>query len=220
MTCTKKLSSAFTHSAWLRLRGGARRCSHLGDLFLSNSDKSLCLGVHDNYPQNPFFHAAHFKCTPPYGCTPPNRASSPNTLPGFWHVSQLRVLHGHWIIHDLYVMSEWTVRDEWVDCMWWVSGLYVMSEWTVCDEWVDCTWWVSGLCVMSEWTVCDEWVDCAWWVSGIRRVGKNYIYTPYMTIYLIISLPKTPYVHRISYIYMVLAKPNYTWRVNRLRHKG
>jgi len=38
------------------------------------------------------------------------------------------------------------------------------------------------------------------------RVGQNRIYTPYMTIYLVISLPKLPYIHRI---YMVLANPKY-----------
>jgi hypothetical protein len=38
------------------------------------------------------------------------------------------------------------------------------------------------------------------------RVGQNRIYTPYMTIYLMISLPKIPYIHRI---YMVLANPNH-----------
>jgi len=38
------------------------------------------------------------------------------------------------------------------------------------------------------------------------RVVQNRIYTPYMTVYLVISLPKLPYVHRI---YMVLANPNY-----------
>jgi len=36
------------------------------------------------------------------------------------------------------------------------------------------------------------------------RVGQNRIYTPYMTVHLVISLPKIPYVHRI---HMVLANP-------------
>jgi hypothetical protein len=36
------------------------------------------------------------------------------------------------------------------------------------------------------------------------RVGQNRIYTPYMTVYLVISLPKISYIHRI---YMVLANP-------------
>ena len=38
------------------------------------------------------------------------------------------------------------------------------------------------------------------------RVDQNRIYTPYMTVYLMISLPKVPYIHRI---YMVLANPTY-----------
>ena len=40
----------------------------------------------------------------------------------------------------------------------------------------------------------------------MSRVGQNRIYTPYMTVYLMISLPKIPYIHRI---YMVLANPMY-----------
>jgi hypothetical protein len=43
-------------------------------------------------------------------------------------------------------------------------------------------------------------------INGITRVGQNRIYTPYMTIYLMISLPKIPYIHRI---YMVLASPRH-----------
>ena len=35
-------------------------------------------------------------------------------------------------------------------------------------------------------------------------VGQNRIYTSYMTVYLVISLPKIPYTHRI---HMVLANP-------------
>ena len=35
---------------------------------------------------------------------------------------------------------------------------------------------------------------------NIGRVGQNRIHTPYMTVYLVISLPKIPYIHRI-YIY-------------------
>ena len=36
------------------------------------------------------------------------------------------------------------------------------------------------------------------------RVSQNCIYTPYMTVYLVISLSKKPYTHRI---YTVLANP-------------
>jgi len=41
----------------------------------------------------------------------------------------------------------------------------------------------------------------------IHRVGHNRIHTPYMTVYLVISLPKILYIHRI---YMFLANPTYT----------
>ena len=40
----------------------------------------------------------------------------------------------------------------------------------------------------------------------IFRFGQNRIYTPYMTVHLVIFLPKIPYIHRI---YMVLANPMY-----------
>jgi hypothetical protein len=41
----------------------------------------------------------------------------------------------------------------------------------------------------------------------LPRVGQNCIYTYIYTVYLVISKPKIPYVHRI---YMVLANPNPT----------
>ena len=43
-------------------------------------------------------------------------------------------------------------------------------------------------------------------VSLVCRVGQNRISTPYMIVYLVISLPKIPYMHCI---YMVLANPTY-----------
>jgi hypothetical protein len=44
----------------------------------------------------------------------------------------------------------------------------------------------------------------------IGRVGQNRINTPYMTtVYMVISLPKRPYIHRVHiYTYMVLANPS------------
>jgi len=42
--------------------------------------------------------------------------------------------------------------------------------------------------------------------NDMCRVGQNCIYAPYMTVYLVISLPKIPYIHRI---YMVLANPRH-----------
>jgi hypothetical protein len=38
------------------------------------------------------------------------------------------------------------------------------------------------------------------------RVGQNRMYTPYMTVYLVISQPKLPYIHCIC---MVLVNPSY-----------
>jgi hypothetical protein len=43
------------------------------------------------------------------------------------------------------------------------------------------------------------------------RAGQNRIYTPYMTVYMVISLPKIPNTHRI---YMVLANPMYMSHAN------
>ena len=43
-------------------------------------------------------------------------------------------------------------------------------------------------------------------VHNMIRVGQNHIYTPDMTVYLVISLPKIPFIHRI---YMVLANPEH-----------
>jgi hypothetical protein len=40
----------------------------------------------------------------------------------------------------------------------------------------------------------------------VCRVGQNRIYTPYMTVYLVDSLQKIPYMHRI-YIYIYI----YIW---------
>jgi len=42
-------------------------------------------------------------------------------------------------------------------------------------------------------------------VCVMHRVGQNRIYAPYITVHLVISLPKIPYIHRI---YMILANPS------------
>jgi hypothetical protein len=54
-----------------------------------------------------------------------------------------------------------------------------------------------------DWACCRH-VCCALYIS---RVGQNRIYAPYMTVCMVISLPKIPYMHRI---YMVLANLTYT----------
>ena len=43
-----------------------------------------------------------------------------------------------------------------------------------------------------------------WGPAVVYQVGQNRIYTPYMTVYLVISLPKIPCIHRI---YRVIANP-------------
>jgi hypothetical protein len=44
--------------------------------------------------------------------------------------------------------------------------------------------------------------------SQESKVGQNRIDAPYMTVYLVIFLPKTPYKHHIYiYIYIALANP-------------
>jgi len=59
------------------------------------------------------------------------------------------------------------------------------------------------VCVCLSRSVC-----CARIIScSLHRVGQNRIYTPYMTVHLVISLPKLPYVNRI---YMVMANPKFT----------
>ena len=45
---------------------------------------------------------------------------------------------------------------------------------------------------------------CSWYRVYIYRVGQNQIYTPYLTVHLVIFLPRIPCVHRK---YMVQANP-------------
>jgi len=44
--------------------------------------------------------------------------------------------------------------------------------------------------------------------STLSKEGQKRTYTPFLTVYLVISLPKLPFIHRI---YMVLANPNSIW---------
>jgi hypothetical protein len=55
--------------------------------------------------------------------------------------------------------------------------------------------WITALIITHNTTLC---VMC--------RVGQNRIYTSYMTVYFVISLPKIPYIQRI---YMVLANSSH-----------
>ena len=42
---------------------------------------------------------------------------------------------------------------------------------------------------------------------GMIRVGQNRIYTPYMTVCMVISLPKIPYIHRIYLLMYACGQP-------------
>ena len=69
---------------------------------------------------------------------------------------------------------------------------------------------------LSQYRTCNRnncvAADCTY--HNIGRVGQNRLYTPYMTVYLAISLPKKPCMHRI---FMVQANPRYRLRVRLLR---
>jgi len=43
-------------------------------------------------------------------------------------------------------------------------------------------------------------------LNNMSRINQNRIYAPYMIVYLVISLPKLPYINRI---YLVLANPKH-----------
>ena len=49
----------------------------------------------------------------------------------------------------------------------------------------------------------------------VFRVGQNRIYTRYMTVYLVISLPKTPFIHT----YMALASPTCVSKILKAEQK-
>jgi len=63
---------------------------------------------------------------------------------------------------------------------------------------------INGLFISEHRATTDDPAQTL--LVNIFRVGQNRIYTPYMTVYLVIPLPKIPYIHRI---YMVLANPKY-----------
>jgi len=64
-----------------------------------------------------------------------------------------------------------------------------------------CLWGMSGICSLvhsamhctwSEWHLQHNTLSNALLMS---RVGQNRIYTPYMAVYLVISVPKIPYIY-------------------------
>ena len=65
------------------------------------------------------------------------------------------------------------------------------------DMQADCVFGLSPW-THSQWCVLSPWTHSQWCATPqhICRVGQNLIYTPYMTVHFLISLPKIPYVHR------------------------
>ena len=64
----------------------------------------------------------------------------------------------------------------------------------------------QAVCLHIPQAVCLHFPRAVLHALLISRVGQNRMYTPYMTVNLVISLTKVPYVDRI---YMVLANPTY-----------
>jgi hypothetical protein len=63
-----------------------------------------------------------------------------------------------------------------------------------------CVYVHVDVCVCLYLCVCSGLSGCIF----ACRVGQNRIYTPYLAVHLVISLPNIPYIHRI---YMVMANP-------------
>jgi hypothetical protein len=74
---------------------------------------------------------------------------------------------------------------------------------------------IAGLCCLrhratpeGERSVIAKWITVS--AMLLYRVGQNRIYSPYITVYLVISLPKTLYIHRIYLCMYGFGQP-YEW---------
>jgi len=63
--------------------------------------------------------------------------------------------------------------------------------------------WFYTVCTYAFVRFCQPYFTVYIYIL-IYWVGQNHIYTLYMTVYLVVSLPRIPYIHRI---YTVLANP-------------
>ena len=81
--------------------------------------------------------------------------------------------------------------------------LYTFQECNVIQTFVTACSSVAFTGGFGSYLTGEEFVQ-GWPGAYICRAGQNCIYTPYMAVCMVISLPKIPYVHRI---YMVLANP-------------
>jgi len=113
--------------------------------------------------------------------------------------------------------------------LWWVPNRQLLacpSTLNVCLVRVKSMGWVSCMERESQvWSQLQLWSWPQLWIQPTARrvawvtntgkhhsllivgVDQNRIYTPYMAVYLVIPLPKIPYMHRI---YMVLANPTHS----------
>ena len=84
------------------------------------------------------------------------------------------------------------------DCVCCVCVIKAMCVTLLCVRWTR-----LGARTLMMRCMSGDYVCC---VYHIRRVGQNCKYTTYLTVYLVIFLPKATYTHRI---YIVLANPTY-----------
>jgi len=102
------------------------------------------------------------------------------------------------------------------ECHWIETCIDQLSSWAVCQLWVTRTWYAKRRTQKESKIFLGCWLlmgretygppvlipERHPFLAHMCRVGQNRIYT----VYLVISKPKIPYVHRI---YMVLANPTH-----------
>jgi len=98
----------------------------------------------------------------------------------------------------VYALAGYTTRHIHTGCIH--TGLIYNKTYThwLYTHWLDIQQYIYTLAVYTL---------ARYITRHIHRVGQNRIYTPYMTVYLVVFLPKIPYIYRI---YMVLANSTYT----------
>ena len=84
--------------------------------------------------------------------------------------------------------------------------------------WAFVLWDLMSIHLMSIHLMSIHLMSIHWWIElartlHIRRVGQNRIYTPYMTVCMVIPLLKIPYVHRI-YVQIYGSGPPYIYGVH------
>ena len=133
----------------------------------------------------------------------------------------------HWLKFQWYVFELYPLAIDYIDfksgdtssnCIHWplttltldpVIRLCIIFQWplpTLTSNPVTRLWTVSSdhwlHWLLLQWYAFVLYSSDHWLHWLLIRVGQSRMYAPYMTVYLVISLPKIPYIHRI---YMVLA---------------